>query len=123
MNELQIIALFLLVCIPIRLFIAYCAIMVQKDNKLKNLKYFLAGFCLVIGLSFIYQYFKGNMIGGFGGSVWWGNLRILQALNYLAYVIMSYNDISYAYFPLLIDVMIGLLGFTFHHVSLDRMNT
>lgn len=134
MNQYQRIILFFLICIPLRLYLAYWAIVIHTvkhsetdwNNNLlffsvkrTNIKILLESLCLAIGLSFIYQFFKGNMIGGFGGKVWWGNLRLVHAFNYLAYAILSYNNIEFAYVPLLLDVIIGLIRFLVHRISID----
>lgn len=121
MIESHRIGLFLLLCIPLRLALVYWAIMIhsQKNKDWSRTRYILDGFCLIIGISFIYQFFRGNTIGFSGGKVWWGNLRIIHAINYLTYVIMSYYELNYAYVPLLFDVLIGLLGFGYNRINID----
>lgn len=121
MNESQRIGLFLLVCIPVRLFLVYWAIMVHsiKDKEWSRTKYILDVICLVIGLSFVYQAFYGKSVGGFGGKVWWGHLRIIHAMSFLACVVMSYYNVSFAYWPLLFSVFMGLISFGLHRLSVD----
>jgi len=61
------------------------------------------------------------MVGAFGGKVWWGNLRIVHAINYLLFVAMSYHEVNYAYLPLLFDVMVSLAGFLGYRTVTDGL--
>ena len=74
-------------------------------------KFVLKLLCLLIGISFTYQYCKGFDIGGFGGKVWWSNLRLVHAINYSAFAYLSYYNRKKAYLILIFDVIIGLIGF------------
>ena len=119
LSELQRIGLFLTVCILARLLLAYLAKYIAVDSEYKNFKFALDIICFGIGVSFIYQYFKGNKVDVFGGKVWWGDLRLIHACNYLAYSYLSYNNVAWAYLVLVFDVIIGLTGFLMHRMTID----
>ena len=90
-----------------------------KDIEWSRTKYILDGLCLIIGLSFVYQTFYCKSVSFAGGKVWWGSMRIIHAMSYLAYFAMSYYNITFAYLPLLFSVFIGLSGFGLHRLNVD----
>lgn len=108
------ITLFLLFCIPIRLYIAYLPQIITKEN-LKKLGYVLMG----IGLSFFYLFITKKRLNApeGGGETWWAEYRPIHGTLYLiaAYTAtQGYKETSY---PLLIDALFGLyLGMKKHNL-------
>jgi hypothetical protein len=107
------VALFLLLCIPARLLIAWGAAKVPG----KYMMMYALGL-LAIALGFLYLYFtKGRqMAPEAGGATWWASYRLIIGLLYLAaaiYLFQGKQDV--AWIPLVIDVMLGLVIFSKKH--------
>lgn len=113
----KIIKLFLLLCLPGRLIIAYFGEKVLKTNY----KYYYAILTLLIGISFLYQYLSNyRKLGAFSQKVWWSNYRILHAFNYLfySYLILLPNKLTkYSYLTLYLDAFLGLFLFILNKVK------
>lgn len=115
--------LFLLGCIPTRLFISYLAFISNKYNIIRIL---LSIFLLSVSIGFTLIYiFKLRDTGleTMGNKIWWNNLRPLHALLYgLSGLILLFNFLnkkSYVYSSLILlfDTTIGLLSFIIFHYS------
>ena len=112
MNTFQkIFILFIFGCIVIRGIFVIIAIKIPK----KYLPYF--GYIgIAIGLGFIYTFLINKKKGStFNQTAWWHNLRPFHAILYLLFGYLAINKSNYAYFPLLIDVIFGLLSFLIYH--------
>lgn len=120
--------LFLLGCIPTRLFLAFLAYYsLNIDSKHSNtLKYVLTIITFLIGLSFIIIYEKGWRKTGLetgGKEIWWNNYRPIHGFIYLTFSILSmiyiinpsYSSFKYIWILLLLDVFIGLFAFSKHY--------
>ncbi len=105
MNErLKKILLFFLLCIPLRLLLVYLV------YKLPNYIFFFKILYFIMALGFLNTFinYKKNSKGAFDGIVWWNNLRILNSICYLLFVIFQ-NKNSYLFlFP---DIIIGVICF------------
>ena len=105
--------LFLLGCIPVRLFIAYSA----KNADPNRLQ--LYGYVgLLVGLGFLYLWITNSRQTGpevFGEKIWWTNLRIVHAVLILLFSYFAINKNKNAYVYLGIDAILGLLFFINHH--------
>ena len=100
---------FLLICIPTRTAIALIP-------KYVNINYlpFLGYLALLpaIGFAYIFIFGKRKTVGEtFGQKIWWNYLRPVHAFLYLSFGILAIQKNNNAYIPLLIDVIIGLIGF------------
>lgn len=96
---------YFIICILVRLFLTY---LVYK----KTFRYVLALVCLFISLGFMYQYvMKTRTIGAFHNKVWWDGLRPIHSFLFLFTSLSLYYNYSYAYMFLLLDTMIGIIGF------------
>ena len=107
------VALFLLACIPTRLFMVWISTKIPQ----KYLGIF-AALLLAMSLSFLYLYFtKGRQIAPeAGGVTWWANYRLLIGLLYLAAAIYAFQGRrDLIWIPLLIDVLFGLVIFAKKH--------
>jgi len=115
MNDIQKrFLLFLLGCIPLRLYLVYVA----KNNK-KMLPY-MGYIAIIIGLSFSYIYITGSRKTGvevFGEKIWWNNYRLLHATLYLLFAYFAINKNKESWKLLFADVIIGLLLFLYYHYS------
>ena len=103
--------LFLIGCMPVRLsFVAIAYYFFEK--KYKYVQYFLGLIGLIIGFSFILSFIKNKKVGFFGGKVWWHNLRLVHALNYIGFgttaLLLKEQP---AYMFLLFDAILGLISF------------
>lgn len=98
------------VCICIRLLIVY---LVYKTPK----KYLsLVGITsLLVSLGFLNSYlkYKKGDRGLFDGEVWWNNLRLVHSITYLIFGILSLIKVQQHYRILLVDILIGMIGFIF----------
>lgn len=105
--------LFLLLCIPSRIYLVY----IVKKKQYKNLTMI---FLLIMFIAWMYIYLNDYRKTGmevFGKEIWWNNLRPIHAILYLSSAYLLYND-QPAYYPLLLDVSIGLTGFIdYHHLK------
>lgn len=104
--------LFLLGCIPLRIIIAIIPLYI--DTK------FLPYYGLILSLfaiAFFVLYFKQLRMKAFegGGDTWWADFRILHGLLYLCAAIYSFQEKILASVPLLMDAILGLVLFIYHH--------
>lgn len=87
MNNFDRFLLFLLVCIPVRLIYAF----------IQNRYVFLNWISGIIGAIFIYKWYTWNgELGGFGGKLWWNNMRLIHGIIYIfsvKYPILLYYDV------------------------------
>lgn len=115
------ILLFIFLCFPVRLLIAFFAKFLQNNSiKKKHLQsttiqYIFILFTLIIGISFINNWFINKQVGGFGGKVWWKNLRLIHGINFILYSILSIMNVKNAYKLLFMDALIGILSFILNY--------
>lgn len=101
MTDKQRYMLFLFICIPVRYLYAYLQYTYKYFNLLN----------IVIGVTFIYQFFNwNNEMGAFGGKLWWNNMRLIHGIIYI---------VAYKYPILLfIDPIIGFVAKSIHYTFL-----
>lgn len=113
--------LFLLGCIPTRLFVVYLAKQISIDY-LPILGYI----ALIPAVGFIYLYLSGTRETGpevFGDKIWWNNLRPIHSLFYFIFAFNAINKVRNSWLYLLYDVIFGLLSFLFfHYINNDLKN-
>lgn len=97
--------LFLLGCIPLRLFISFFVKNVDK----KYLKYLSLLFSIQ-GFSFLYLYFFNKRLNAVeaGGKTWWADYRLIHGFLYITASIYAYQEKNIAWIPLMIDVLFGV---------------
>jgi hypothetical protein len=111
------IILFFFVCMVVRIGL----ILLAKYLNTKYLPY-MGLVTLIMGLGFTYIYlfghFKSNPnVGGFGGSVWWNNLRIVHGLLYISFSVIALLTLNKkfkdnkAWVILAVDILIGFISF------------
>lgn len=105
--------LFLLLCIPFRLFIAWISIKIPDTY----LPYFACGL-LIVALSFFYLYFTDGRMNApeANGATWWASYCLLIGMLWLTAAIYAFQcrkDIIWI--PLIIDVLLGLAIFYKRH--------
>jgi hypothetical protein len=94
--------LFLLVCIPIRLLLAFIVYYYPR-----HIQYFgLIG--LVIALGFAYFSVVPRETGAFGQPAWWAPYRPIHSFLFFLFFILAVNKNKYAWLVLFIDAMLGL---------------
>ena len=101
--------LFLTVCIGVRIGLALLA---RSKPKL------VAPFIALISVGFFTIYFTGIRKAcpesGSMDACWWNDLRPIHGALYALFVILALQDKPYAWYVLLIDVMVGLTAFSMH---------
>jgi hypothetical protein len=105
--------LFLGLCIPIRLLIAYVSSIANKQ-----LLFWMGLIALLPAVGFLSIYFFNlRQTGGevFGEKIWWNSLRPVHAFNYLLFSYLAINNNKNSKCALYFDVLIGLCAFLYHH--------
>jgi hypothetical protein len=71
-----------------------------------------------IGFAYIFIFGKRKKGGEtFGQKIWWNKVRPIHSILYLIFAYLAITKNNNAYLPLLIDVIIGLLGFFIYHYN------
>ncbi len=101
--------LFLIGCIGTRTSFVLLAKFLNKQYVT-----YMGYLALFIATGFSIIYLTGIRETGtevFGDKIWWNNLRPLHALLYFIFAFLAITKNDYAWVPLLIDVLIGLVAF------------
>lgn len=105
--------LFLVGCIGARVFIAYYAKTLNKEQLP------LAGaFAFVFALVWAHIYLAESRKVGFetfGDEIWWDKVRPIHITLYFVFALMALNRVQHAWVILAVDVLLGLLFFLNHH--------
>ena len=112
--------IFLLLCIPSRLFLIYLAKNVNKKT-LNQLGYI----SLIPAIGFMYIYITKSRTTGIetlGDKIWWNDLRPIHSILYFSFSYMAINNNKDSYKVLLLDVIIGLISFILYHKSQGNFN-
>ena len=103
------IILFILLCIPARLGLAYLTTITKQKKQV----YILSAILALIGLGFISLWVTNSRLKSNegGGTTWWHEFRIIHGMLYLtsAILLLKYPDI--VYIPILIEVFLGIILF------------
>ena len=108
---------FLIGCMGARLLLTYLSY--KLDSKYLP---YMGILTLIIGLGFTSIYIFGlRKIGAetFGREIWWNNLRPIHAFFYLYFTYLAFKKKKISYLPLLIDTILGLIAFLYHHYSIN----
>lgn len=109
-------ALFLLVCIPLRILLAYLA----KVGSMRVLQ-LIGLFAATMSIGFMYIYITGTRQTGaevFGAKIWWNDFRPVHAFIYayfawMVFVSQNYDD---AWILLALDIVVGLFASLTHYI-------
>jgi hypothetical protein len=107
--------LFLGLCIPVRLAIAYISSIVSA-----NILFLMGLVALIPAIGWLSIYFfELRKTGGevFGNKIWWDDLRPIHALDYLIFSYLAIHDSKYSSYPLYFDAVLGLISFFIYHYS------
>ena len=99
--------LFIFLCIPVRLTLAYLP-QVLPERLLIILGIVL--FIMSMGTGFLALTNK-RMHAGKGGNTWWSNFRILHSALLGASAVYLFRNDRFATLPLVIDVIVGIIVF------------
>ena len=101
--------LFIGLCIPFRLLLAYTPQLL--NNKVKQQVYALL--MLLIGSTFLYLWYGNKRLnaGEGGGKTWWAPYRVIHGILFLAAAALMLCEPKKASIPLVIDVIIGIYLF------------
>ena len=83
-------------------------------------------FALIPVIGWFYIIFIGKRDTGlevFGDKIWWKNLRPIHMLLWAFFAYLAISGNRNAWIVLLIDTMLGLSSFLFHHWSNGNLNT
>lgn len=119
MKNKELILLYSMLCIPLRLIPVIIFFLTERYNNYISFLYFF--WCIL----FVYKSFTyhDKQIGFFGGRVWWQNLRIFHALNYLLFNLLVFRNKNYiAKIILVLDLIIGILGFILYKYKVNYLN-
>ena len=95
--------LFLLGCLPLRTLLIW-VVYKRQINKIV-----VGTLACAIALGFLFQHFRGNNVGAFGGTVYWN--RLVHAFFYVICGILYALNWPGAWVPLLCDLLFGLVTF------------
>jgi|UniRef100_A0A6C0BY48 hypothetical protein len=112
--------LFIFGCILMR----FSFVIIAKKINKKYLPY-LGLLALIPAIGFLYIYLNGYRKRGgetFGQKIWWNDLRPMHAILYLIFSYLALNKNRNSYFPLLVDVIIGLVSFLFYHYKSNNFS-
>ena len=122
MNDIQKrFLLFLFGCIGLRLLLDYVAKNYEQFANKHIIKQLLLIFTITVSIGFFTIFFTGIRKTGqetLGDKIWWNKLRPLHGFLYLLFALLFFQNKSYAWMILLIDVLVGLVSFLiFHYYS------
>lgn len=114
-NELRRILLFLVGCMGARFAIVYVAYVIPG----KFLPWMsVPALAIAVGFSLIYinGWRKTGLETG-GQPIWWDGLRPIHASLWFLFALLAFKKDRRAWMVLLLDTLIGLAAFTFHHIK------
>ena len=107
--------LFIFGCISARI-----ALVIISKNINKEYLPHLGFLTLIPAIGFSIIYFlklRKTGLEVFGDKIWWNSLRPIHSLLYLIFSIMALSRNVNAYKILLLDVLIGIIAFLYHHIT------
>lgn len=107
--------LFLLLCIPLRVYFVYFAKYHQEYVE------YTSPIALIIAIGFFYIYMFNLRKTGtetFGQPIWWNSLRPFHSLMYFTFAYFAIYHKDKAWIPLAIDVIIGFSFYIFYKADM-----
>jgi len=87
----------------------------ERNTKLLKA---LAIIAILIGLGFLTIFITGSRKTGIetgGEKIWWNNLRPIFGIIWLSFGITALKGVNWCWIFLLLDVLLGLSSFIYHH--------
>lgn len=112
-NKMKRMALFLIGCIGTRLALVWLAFTYPMYLP------YMGMIAIIPAIGFLTIYFGGLRKTGaevFGDRIWWNDLRPIHGMLYALFALLALQRNRWAWIILLIDVLIGLIAFTMHHI-------
>ena len=112
--------LFLLACIPARIGI----VLLAKFIPIQYLQYLgYAALIPALGFLIIYAFNlrKSGLETG-GKQIWWNDMRVIHGLLYLCFALYAIKKKNYAWIPLLIDVILGIIVYCIHYSNKNYLS-
>jgi hypothetical protein len=102
---------FLFGCIPIRILMVYIVYRYSHVAIFMQISSIIAA---LLSIAFFILFFTKKRETGAevcNGPIWWNNLRPFHGIAYLTFAILANIDtlVQYAYIPLLIDIVVGII--------------
>jgi hypothetical protein len=94
-------------------------VLIALKTPKKYLPY-LGMLAIIPAIGFLTIYMGGYRKRGmevFGKKIWWNNLRPIHAILYSIFSYLAIMKNNNSYIPLLMDVIIGLVSFIYHHYN------
>ena len=107
-GEMKRVAIFFGVCVVVR-----SLLVVLAKNFSPNYLRLMGMITLIPATGFLYLYFTDTYTTGpgpFGGKIWWGHLRLLHGMLYLAFSYLAITGDRTAWRLLALDVFLGILA-------------
>ena len=101
--------LFLVGCLPTRILLILLIRFLPK-----NFLPYISWIFLLISISFLVVYNR-RMKGIYDKYAWWNDLRPIHSCLYLLTFIYTFYKNPYSWVPLTIDILIGIISFSFHY--------
>jgi hypothetical protein len=111
------IALFLTLCMGSRVGLVFLAKLTTSVRVLQVMG--VLALCVSLGFLLIFL-FKLRETGRetYGAKIWWNSLRPFHAFTYALFAYFALvGPTQHAWKVLLVDVLVGFLGFTYHHLT------
>jgi hypothetical protein len=68
---------------------------------------------VMISAMFVFKFItKASSVSG--AYVWWNNWRLVHGITYGAFAILQLLSYKYAYVPILIDTILGIIAYLIH---------
>ena len=98
---------FFIICIIVRFLLVIIAKYINKD-----MLQILGWISILPAIGFIFLYLSGRRKTGIevsGRKIWWNKLRPIHGVLYLLFSIYAIKKETFAWMPLLLDVILGIL--------------
>jgi len=115
-----VVCLLTLGCLITRAMTVVVAILVANDPLFRPLAAILA---VLMAAGLVHAFARNNKVGVFGGTVWWHHLRLVHALGYMLYAILTLLEVSWAPYVLAVDLFVAFAALFYKKVILPAKST
>ena len=115
MNQITRLVLFLGVCVPLRLGLAYLPSILPEQYL-----YYLSGMVLIMAMGTLYLGWTNSRMRAVegGGKTWWAPYRLIHGMFLLTASLYLFRGDRRASVPLLLDILFGIVLFFIIRVGL-----